>query len=622
MSFNYPLGFLGLIGIPILIIIYLIKNRYVEQTVASVYLWELSEKFLKRKKRIKPFTGILSLILQITAVLAITLALVQPVFIIPDSAYDYCFILDGSGSMNFVSDGKTRFEEGKDRIEEVIRESKGGSTYSLILAGDSTAEIFKNVTDKDVAIKNLKKLDCSWTANGCADAVGVAREYFTEDHSPIMYLVTDKDYVTENVNLINLSNNEKNYAFVSYDYIKSAAKTVVRGQVISYIGAEKLQIELYVDGTLSSTTEVNVEELTPTAFEISTTATNFKNLRVVITNGDALEADNEGIMYSPTEGEQNRTLIISDAPGYLQFVLKASGKTSVDVISTKKYAENKSGYDGYGLYVFDTFAEQSRLPEDLPTNAAVWFFNLRKSVAGTGFGFRDVAVSEGDAYYEPTYTNATSSFARALTEDLIRQPIAVKEYAKYMTNRNFTTVMSNGGDSLIFAGSNEKGCRQVVFAFDLHDSDIALKADFPVLINNLLSYSFPSVIDNNVYSAGEEMIINAPTECENIKLVSPSNKVSYPDFSSSYGYVRLSEIGTYRLTATVKGAEQVYNIFVKVPEQESFDTSETAEIKFDKFTDSTFTDGFYDGLTAYFVVMLLVFIFDWGVYCYEQYQLR
>ena len=44
MRFLYPLGLLGLIGIPILIIIYLIKNKYTEQTVASTYLWELSEK--------------------------------------------------------------------------------------------------------------------------------------------------------------------------------------------------------------------------------------------------------------------------------------------------------------------------------------------------------------------------------------------------------------------------------------------------------------------------------------------------------------------------------------------------------------------------------------------------
>ena len=49
MTFLYPIGLLGLIGVPILIIVYLIKNRYTEQTVSSTYLWRLSERFIKRK---------------------------------------------------------------------------------------------------------------------------------------------------------------------------------------------------------------------------------------------------------------------------------------------------------------------------------------------------------------------------------------------------------------------------------------------------------------------------------------------------------------------------------------------------------------------------------------------
>ena len=50
MSFHYPLGLLGLIGIPIVILIYIIKNKHTEQIVASNYLWHLSEKFLTKKK--------------------------------------------------------------------------------------------------------------------------------------------------------------------------------------------------------------------------------------------------------------------------------------------------------------------------------------------------------------------------------------------------------------------------------------------------------------------------------------------------------------------------------------------------------------------------------------------
>ena len=98
MSFLYPLGLLGLIGIPILILVYIIKSKYTEQTVASTYLWTLSERFIKRKRRPSPLAGIISLILQILAVTIISLAIAHPIITVPNSANEYCFILDGSGS--------------------------------------------------------------------------------------------------------------------------------------------------------------------------------------------------------------------------------------------------------------------------------------------------------------------------------------------------------------------------------------------------------------------------------------------------------------------------------------------------------------------------------------------
>jgi len=65
MSFLFPLGLLGLIGIPIVIIIYILQSKYNEQTVTSTYIWHLSEKFLKKKNPFSGLTGLISLLLQI-----------------------------------------------------------------------------------------------------------------------------------------------------------------------------------------------------------------------------------------------------------------------------------------------------------------------------------------------------------------------------------------------------------------------------------------------------------------------------------------------------------------------------------------------------------------------------
>ena len=131
MSFLYPLGLLGLIGIPIIIIIYILQNKYTEQTVNSTYIWKLSEKFLKRRNPLSGITGLISMILQILLVAAISLAVARPIFTLPGAAYDYCFVLDASGSMTMIEneeESKTRFDLAKEEIVNIIDEAKDGSS--------------------------------------------------------------------------------------------------------------------------------------------------------------------------------------------------------------------------------------------------------------------------------------------------------------------------------------------------------------------------------------------------------------------------------------------------------------------------------------------------------------
>ena len=74
MNLIYVLGLLALLAIPIIIFIYIIKNKYTEQTISSTYLWTLSEKFIRKRIPINRLVGILSLILQIIALLLLDAA--------------------------------------------------------------------------------------------------------------------------------------------------------------------------------------------------------------------------------------------------------------------------------------------------------------------------------------------------------------------------------------------------------------------------------------------------------------------------------------------------------------------------------------------------------------------
>ena len=190
MSFHNPLGLLGLIGIPIVILIYIIKNKHTEQIVTSNYLWHLSEKFLNKKKNVSLISGIISLLLQIIAITMISLVIAHPIIYIPNGAKEYCFILDGSGSMNMVIEEKSRIDIGKDEIKNIINSSADGSKYTLIYASDTARVVYEKFDNKEKACELLEDLKPSGVSVTYDSILKHVQKYFNENKSMITYLVT------------------------------------------------------------------------------------------------------------------------------------------------------------------------------------------------------------------------------------------------------------------------------------------------------------------------------------------------------------------------------------------------------------------------------------------------
>ncbi|MDE7463743.1 MAG: VWA domain-containing protein [Clostridiales bacterium] len=628
MSFYYPLGLLGLIGIPIIIFIYIIKSKYTEQTIASTYLWELSEKFLKRRKPISKLTGIVTLILQLLAVVALSLLVAHPVFTVADSANDFYFIVDGSASMNMKQGDDTRFERGRDKITELIDDAKTGSSYTIVFVGDSVNVVCEGVTDKAQAKVYVEELSAGWTASDCASAVSVVQNYFDANRSGLIYLVTDKEYeVNDAITLVDVSEGERNFAFHSASYENGVRGVNGVGEVVSYSSDATIAVEMWVSPSkgakpvLAGRASVSVKAGEPKEFSIRSEFSQYAYIELRITNADALAEDNVVVIYDSEKMQERNVLIVSDSTDttYLLNAIRDSGKANVDVMATKDY--EKAQASGYGMYVFNGYA-----PKTLPVNAAVWLVDgINGGSSGSNVSFRNYQPSddpiEGD-YRVGKYSTGSSAAVTMFTKDLVRREVYIAKYAKY-TARGFTSVMSVEGDDVVFAGLNANGDRQVVFAFRIGDSNLGLLDDFLILIRNLMNYSFPSVLDETVYSCGDTMNVNVVPGCENIVVVSPSGKSNTLDtVGNDVCEVLLNETGVYTLNVKISGSDEMQLCaFARVPEAESRPDVGGAmllvgEREFD------YSDGFYDDLLAFFIVIAVLLLADWAVYCYEQYQLR
>ena len=622
MSFLYPLGLLGLIAVPILILIYIIKNRYTEKIIASTYIWNLSEKFLKRRVPIK-LAGLISLILQLLIAIFVSFAVAHPLITLPDSAGAYCFVLDGSGSMNFEQDGTTRFDLAKDEIYKIIDGSANGSNYTLIYVSESADFIFEEVADKKSAKQIVSDLKVGYCSTDTEKAIGVAQEFFDYNPSVTTYLLTDKDYLqSDNIEIINVAKAADNYAVTNVTYELAGSQLRISGSVVAYSNEKELTIELYFDGSdkaLDSQAVTATQE--GTEFSFLCNKTSFEYFTVKIADSDKMPLDNQVTVYDVASQNVPEILLVSDKPFFIRAALASVGITIKEdnLLGTDEFNNNA----GYGLYIFDSF-----MPSVLPDDGAVWFFNPQGTLAGTNFSYQ----SEMEPRSVATYSTSTASLVRRLLNGVVNvvnntvetRTFLLKSYVKCGFSANFTTLITCDSNPILFVGSNVYGNREVVFSFDIHDSaPFALLGDLATLFNNLIDYSFPTVIDQTTYYCGDVLEINLPAGCSGVIIETPNDNKAYPDSSSTICEYKLTEVGLYRIVLTMKdNSERVLNVFAALPEDERVPMPFGEDFTIFGEAGNGHSDGYIDPLIYLFIVIAVLAVADYGVYCYEQYQLR
>ncbi len=620
MTFLYPLGLLGLIGIPILILIYIIKSKYTEQTIASTYLWELSERFLKRKKRVSRLTGIISLILQILAVTIISLAIAHPIFTVPNAAHEYCFILDASGSMQMDAAGgkTTRFEAGKKAIADTIDDAVDGSTYTLIHVGDATTIIFEQLEDKDQALMLLEEVEPACGTVDMTAAIGVAQGYFQENNALQAYVVTDTKYESvNNMQLIFVGEAVDNYGITNVTYNHLGSKLTVEGLVTSYESDATVTVGLFLNGSdqASHTQQLTLIQGEPGGFTLETNVENYSSLNVKILEQDGLDLDNQYIVHEVKSENSYKTLIVGENTFFLKSAISSMLNAQIDVITPEEYSDDISGY---GLYVFDCLqlGETFRLP----TDGTVWLIGITGSVEGAGYTVQGEMELKRAEKLE--FSTSTSTATQTLLADMMGNDIYVTRYIKCGFYRNFTTLLSYKGSPVIFTGTNEYGTREVVFAFDLHDSNLPMLHDYTALMRNLLNYSFPDMVEKSNYVCGETAQVNMIANCDSVRVESPSGDINYLNVEAASDDIRLTEVGVYTVTMSVSGTARQFYIWSALNEAERVPAQEAESIGLLGQAGTEGRDGKYDPLTVMFIVLAVIFLADWMVYCYEKYQLR
>lgn len=199
MTFAIPLGFIGLIGIPILIIIYILKPKFIERKISSTYIWKLSLKYRKRKIPLQWLKSFL-LIVQCILVAILVFILTQPRLENKATGNESfvgikkVILLDASSSMMTETNGVTRFQRAIEQINEIAETNDEGAEMTLITITDKAETVFDNLNNPSAAQAKISQLKCSTTdANYSAGVTAVLNIVKSGDKVRVV-MFTDRDF--------------------------------------------------------------------------------------------------------------------------------------------------------------------------------------------------------------------------------------------------------------------------------------------------------------------------------------------------------------------------------------------------------------------------------------------
>ncbi|MBO5357315.1 MAG: VWA domain-containing protein [Clostridia bacterium] len=656
MSFLQPLGLLGLIGVPIIIIIYIIKSRFVQKPVASTFIWKRSLKYVKRKI---PLSIILSLllILQILTVVAASLAIARPT-IKPFKSNEEILILDASASMQSSFEGKTRFEAAKEKILEEAEGIGSNNRISVILAGTKAETIIERSEDKINIRYELEDITCT---DGDADVEGaleLASKIQELNAGATIKLITDKDYENvEGLEVVNIARTgEYNVSILNVtDEQLLTGDYQFTAEVVSYGRGTECAIGIYIDDDDNDETPLvllgskniilpntNMNEggtvnviftpnrlLEETETQIVVPIDNiqsYKEVKVVIEDDGGIETDNEYYLYS-LEKTIPKILFVSskfkttgdgavdvNKPTSLYVALSSNGYVprSDDMFKSVEAAlQAKGELKGYDLYIFEGVEPPEG--EDFPTDGAVWLLNpssIPSAVSGIAMEQETV---DGDFTMILASMSQTNTY-QTITKNLDCQ-VGVGRYKPMTHGGNFEKIFScNGNEACLIAGTSG-GVRMVVTSFDFNYSSWPVKiTDYILLINNLVTYSIPDVLPSRDFEIGQIVQFNAPAGAN--KLTFKYEGIILDETEDLDMKFILDKVGVYEVEVTYSDETKVsYMMPTHIPNSESNivivgENVVAAEIPADSVVEAEPIEIF-----PYLIALLiLLLVTEWGVY--------
>ena len=492
MNFFNPLGFLALAALPIIILLYTVKQKSKIKQVSSLYLWDKIRTEKSGTSFFQKLRNNLFLWLNLLAALLVALALTEAYINRTATGENLVIVIDNSLSMQTRDVEPSRLDEAKKQALQLIDGAAPDKLISVVTLNDDPQIIANRQTDKFVlraAVNGIEK-----TYGGCDGRKTAAlAESLSGEGTRIVVFSDDKLAMQGDYEYINISESSENCAVVNV-----SQKTGDNGGISVFALVEnrgtlpvERNINIFADNRIIDSLPVTIQ---PGAKTQALVNTDFIPSEVVAEISPKDDLPEDDVRYLTVADDSiKRVLLITKGNVFLEKAIKA--QPNAELYKGSEY----SGANGYDCYVFDGIDVA-----EYPTDGDIIIIDNNEQKL-----FKMTEEKE----VESVYATGRGSYFNSLNFDVLKSK---------GIESDFLEPMLTDGDRTIMASGKKDGRSIFVCGFDLHNSDLPLKMDFPILIYNILNDFDASRLDSRMLTAGVPVSIDLKADTVKAEITDPN----------------------------------------------------------------------------------------------------
>jgi uncharacterized membrane protein len=550
MNFLSPLALLmATLSVPLLLL-YFLKVRRRQMRVSSLLLWDPSLRdreastFFQRLQR-DPL-----LILQLLALLALTVALARPaVNVMGQGAKRVAIVMDSSASMKATDVAGSRFIQARRAALGLLGQLGEGAEVMVIEAGVQPRVLVPFTREHDRVASAIRSIEAHDLPNRLAEGLRTARALVGADPQAEIHVFTDGAHPEAaraqgndvRVRWTGIGRRSHNVGITSLAVRRNYFGTY-NSQAFFSVGnfsseRQSFSLRLTLDDEVLSERTLALDPQVRRAIVVPFSEHRGGVLKLRLDVSDDLDADNVAYAVIPPPRTIS-VLLVSPGNLFLEKVLQTDPQVTLEVRKPDSY---QGGMEGFDVVVVDSVS-----PPRLGNGRFVLVNTVPTDVPIEVLGRLDSPTIMDWDRTHPIMRQV--DLAKVTMEDALRvRPLAAGK-----------TLVEAVGGPLVYA-LEERDRKALFFGFDLFRSDFPLRVAFPLMLSKGLRWLHPAGLDQSSLQlqAGQPILIPVEHGVTTATVRTPSGRSVRAQVNRGMAsFTETDEVGVYAVV-TARGETQV-----------------------------------------------------------------